>query len=233
MFSKTMLRSLPVLTTSLSLFTRSRCDAKQDKNRRLIDIIPPIKSNRKGDFVHEKSCLSWAQESTGDYQKLQYTPTNFLRTIAFLQLLGAERISLSQISYNILTRNVFINQLPQLPTPREPIIIFSVPQAFLAVRECQMHSDNKPRLRKHLINNAIVHMLPALVQQALVEFEQGKITELYETVAYLSDDDIREFVDNFISDDNEALRTDLLQRLKIAREACLRYCHEPQSPQLK
>lgn len=227
-------RGLALASTHLGLFSiaRSYCDSKQNINHSLNDIIPPFKSNFKGHFVNEATCVNWAMECTQDYQKLSYGPINFLTIVAFLRLLGAEEISLAQISYNIQTRKAYVNELPAFPEKIEPIIMTQVPQAFLSIKELHNHPNTGIKGRHANMEHALLHILPSLVHQATLEFDQGALSKLYQTVSNLSDDDIKDFVTHFAPNQNAGLQADLTQRLKMAREACTRYCatQQPQSP---
>ncbi len=226
-------RGFAIAATHLGLFSvaRSYCDSKQNKNHSLNDIIPPFKSNLKGHFVNEATCINWAMECTQDYQKLGYGPINFLTIVAFLRLLGAEEISLAQISYNILTRKAYVNELPVLPEKIEPILITQVPQAFLSIKELHNPPNTGIKYRQANMEQALLHILPSMVHQATLEFDQGAISKLYQTVSNLSDNDIKDFVTHFMPNQNAGLQADLTQRLKMAREACTRYCatQQPQS----
>ncbi|PJD91600.1 MAG: hypothetical protein CK424_06120 [Legionella sp.] len=221
-------RGVALTIAHIGVFSTARttCDPKKPKKIPLMDIIPPFKSNQKGSFVNEITCATWGNECAQDYQKLQYGPTNFLTIIAFLRLLGAEEISLAQISYNIITRKAYINQLPTLPEKMVPILMNDVPRAFLSIKE--LHPNTKPKSRDMTIEN-VLHILPSLVAQATIEFDNDAISTLYHAVSELSDDDIQVFVDHFSPDQNAKLKDDLNQRLITARNECKHYCNALES----
>ena len=226
MFARNRLLRLVCLSSMpLGLFASSRHQSEAQPNGKtaLIDIIPPVKSVVKGNYLHEQTFVSWIEECSHDYQKLSYGPIDFLTTIAFLRLLGAEEISLKQLSYNALTRKTYINQLPKLPKKIIPVLIDEVPQAFLAIKECQYSINTDAKLRSTKIGNATVHMLPSLVCQTTLEFEKGALSKLYSMISSLSDDEIDDFVSKFIPNDSPEMQSDLSQRLIMARKTCIKY----------
>ena len=183
----------------------------------------PIRPPHHVSPVFEQSLAAWAEESTKKFQLLDFTPSDLAIEVAFLRLLGVERISLEDLGRERGSKGCFVSHLAVVEDAH-PFIITSPNDVLDSIEELRADSHHRLKSLYSGVSDPVAHIKPSIVEKVTMSLSTHELENFYTIISHLSDDDMLELAHHLLEQDSEPHYVELLlENLKKARAACKEY----------
>jgi hypothetical protein len=239
MFAKRLLKAAPVVGVGATVWFNSELKPqinqlyvtsdyykkktaffKLSENRS--DLLP-IQGPHAVSPVFEQTLLDWAAGTTKKFQLLDFSPDDLVIEVAFLRLLGVERVSLQDLGREKGSHRCFISNLAVVEHAHS-VVIQSLDEALNSIEELRANSRSQIQSLNKGVPDPIAHIKPAIEDGIINALESRQLELFYRKMSELSDGHIIEITEHFLTADSAPHKKALfLNNLKKARSACQEY----------
>lgn len=174
--------------------------------------------------VFEQNLAEWAENSTKKFQLLDFTPADLAIEVAFLRLLGVEKVSLEDLGRERGSMGCFVSHLP-IVEGAHPVIITSLEDVLSSIDELNANSGHRHLKSLYAgVSDPIAHIKPPIVDSVNIVLNSHALEAFYKKVSLLSDNEIMVLTHQFLTNDKNPHHLQVLSdNLKKARIACQDY----------
>ena len=217
------LDTAPMLIPTVSYYGLGR----SMKNLRLFNPVPndfPVRGpHEKLSPAFEEDLSHWAEDTTRKFQSLDFTPDDLAVDVAFLRLLGVQRISLEDLGRERGSTHCFIRRVPVIPNA-QPTLTLTLDDVLNTIEEFRPDSKRHLRSLYPAVSDPVAHIKPAVVDSVTISLDSHALEDLYKKMSQLSDIDIINMVKKYLGDESSLEQKTLLAtNLRNARTVCQEY----------